>query len=78
MNYCAARVTKSEREKSRDIYITDAMRLIGENVARRVGGEYLSKRWADLTTVKKKNDGRSGEEIAADVITRCGLVVNEG
>lgn len=70
-------MAKSEREKSRDIYITDAMQLIGENVARRNGGGYLSKRWADLAVVKKNTDTRSGEEIAADVITKCGLVVNE-
>lgn len=77
LKYCAARIAKKEREYSRDIYITDALQICGENIAARSGGKYLKRRWADLATPRKNVDMRDGAEIAADVIKGCGLEVIE-
>lgn len=50
-------------------YTTDALRTIAQN-----GGSYPSKRFAELLDYEPK-DQRSGDEIVADVVARCGLVV---
>ena len=56
------------------MYITDVLRLIGENVAHSnlQGGSYISARWFETT---KPEDDRSADEIAMDVIKRAGLVI---
>lgn len=46
--------------------MTDAFRLMGENMA-------PSQRWADLFLEEQK-DTRSGDEIVLDVLKRSGLV----
>lgn len=61
-------------KKAQTIYVTDALRMISESAAKFGGGPYLKVRWADLAEPKKQ-DNRTGEEIAADVIRRAGLVV---
>lgn len=56
------------------IYISDALRIIGENTAKYAGGSYMNSRYVDIVSPKTK-DERTGEEIAADVIKRAGLEV---
>ncbi len=48
--------------------------LLGENTAKQVGGRHLKKRYIDIID-GKKDDGKTCEEIAADVIKRAGLAV---
>ena len=53
------------------VYVTDALKLLTEN-----GNLTLNVRFAELLEkLNKPQDNRSGEEIVADVIKRCGLVV---
>lgn len=56
------------------MYVTDALKLLGENTARYAGGSHMTQRWADVITPKKQ-DARTGAEIAADVIKKAGLKV---
>ena len=55
-------------------YLTDALRIIGENTAKYVGGSYLTVRWCELDKPREEEDG---DEIAADVIRRAGLRLTE-
>ena len=57
-------------------YITDALMLITENTARFISeGKYLTSRWVGEP---KKQDTRTGDEIAADVIKKAGIVFKGG
>lgn len=51
-------------------YITDSVKAMSEN-------NRLTLRWVDLIN-DSKADNRTGEEIAADVIGACGLVMGGG
>lgn len=53
-------------EKTYRIYVTDSLHLSGQN-------KYLTHRWLDMVKRKQAEDNRSGEEIAADIISRHGL-----
>lgn len=62
------------KEKRYRAYVTDALRLITENTAKFAGGSYIPIRWLDLESPQRmKEDARTGDEIAADVIMRIGL-----
>lgn len=57
-------------------YITDGLKDITESVSQAFGGNYLSVSFFDLIDNNKKQTiTRTGEEIAADVIKKAGLVV---
>lgn len=56
------------------IYVTDALRVIAENTAKFVGGCSIERRYIDVVKPKKQ-DNRTCEEITADIVARCGLVV---
>lgn len=60
------------REKAYRGYVTDVLRLIGENIATVARGSYITSRWLDLED-EKKPDNRSADEIAADIILKAGL-----
>lgn len=62
------------KRQTYQIYISDALRIIGENTAKYAGGSYMNSRYADIISPKTK-DERTGAEIAADVIKRAGLEV---
>lgn len=64
------------KEMSFRVFVTDTLRIIGENTARFAGGGYGQQRWYDIIT--KKPDNRTGDEIAADIIRKItGGVRNE-
>ena len=74
MRYVLARYRSYKRDLAYRIYLTDAQRTISENTAKRVAGVHITKRFASAMGYVKE-DTRSGEEIAADVIKKAGLVV---
>ena len=51
--------------------------MITKNTANFNGGEFIKAKFEDIVNPKPV-DNRPAEEIAADVIKRCGLVVKEG
>ena len=74
LRYCVARLNEREKTEAYRIYVTDALRVVSENTARYAGGGYIKARYADIIEPKKQ-DNRTCEEITADIIRRCGLVV---
>ena len=69
-----ARLNVKAKTEAYRIYVTDALRIVAENTARYAGGNYIKTRYADIIKPKKQ-DNRTCEEITADIIARCGLVV---
>ena len=68
--YAVGRVIKDEIYR---VYITDALRLIGKNVAELSGGGYLSNRYYDIIRTDQTEEEKTGDEIAAGVIASiCG------
>ena len=76
MRYVLAQYRREQEDKAYRIYVTDALRLISENTASSVGGKYITARFADVIAQPKEEDNRTCEEITAEIIARCGLVVN--
>ena len=74
LRYCVARYKREQEEKIYRVYVTDALRLTVENTAKFAGGNYIKARYIDIVEPKKQ-DNRTCEEITADIIQRCGLVV---
>lgn len=44
------------------MYVTDALRIIGENTAKYAGGSYLKARWTDIIHPPKE-ETRTADEI---------------
>ena len=65
MRYVLARIDKENREESYRIYITDSL-------YQQAQGMRLTSRYYDLMNPVPE-DKRTGDEIAADVIKKCGL-----
>ena len=76
MRYVLAQYRREQEDKAYRIYVTDALRLISENTASSVGGKYITARFADVIAPPREEDNRTCEEITAEIIARCGLVVN--
>lgn len=74
MRYATAKATAEAKLTAYRIYVSDALKVIGENTARFASGTYLTRRYADVVNTKKP-DTRTGEEIVADIIKKAGLVV---
>lgn len=71
-----ARLNEREKTEAYRIYVTDALRVVAENTAQYVGGNYIKARYADMIEPKKQ-DNRTCEEITADVVARCGLTIKK-
>lgn len=71
-----ARLNEKAKTEAYRIYVTDALRIVGENTAQYVGGDYIKARYADMIEPKKQ-DNRTCEEITADVVARCGLTIKK-
>ena len=71
-----ARLNERAKTEAYRIYVTDALRIAGENTARYASGNYIKARYADMIEPKKQ-DNRTCEEITADVVARCGLTIRK-
>lgn len=74
MRYVTTRYQSQQRDLAYRIYVTNCLRIITENTAKQVGGNYMTAKYEDLIKPKKK-DNRTGDEIAADVIKNAGIKV---
>ena len=74
MRYAMARYQSQQRDLAYRIYVSDCLRIISENTAKMGGGSYITAKFADIINPKPV-DGRTGEEIAADIIKRSGIEV---
>ena len=76
MLYVKAKILDDTEELIYKRYITDGLRDITEGVSQAFGGNCLTVSFFDLIdNNKKQTTTRTGEEIAADVIKKAGLVV---
>ena len=60
------------------VYVTDALRLICENTARFVNGNYLTIRFVDMIkpdSHEAEIDDRTAQEIVNDIVSRAGITV---
>lgn len=64
------------REKEYRIYVTDTLRLMGENAAQLSRGSYIQKRYAEIIDPPPE-DNRSGREIAEDVAKSAGITIKK-
>lgn len=55
--------------------MADGLKYVTESISQAFGGEYLYASFIDLIDNNKKQTTKTGEEIAADVIRKAGLVV---
>lgn len=67
MRYVSSRLQKEAREQAYRFYVSDCLKMISRNSARREGDEYMAARYSDIIQ-KKPQHNESGEEIAARVI----------
>ena len=74
MRYAMARYQSQQRDLAYRIYVTECLRMIGENAASGGGGSYMAVKFEDVINPKHV-DNRTGEEIAADIIKRAGIEV---
>lgn len=70
MRYVLSTYKREQKENAYRIYVTDSLQTAPQN-------KYVGYRWADLFNKRENNDGRSGDEIAAEVITKVGLSFKE-
>lgn len=70
VDYCVARFLEREKEKQYRTYIADVLMTLNNNVAKVLGGNVVTVKYADLN---KPVDTRSGDDIAVDVMTAAGL-----
>lgn len=75
----SARIEQEAERINYQIYVTDTLRAITQLCSRAVIGQAVEcERFVDFLQgiqQSQPEDGRTGEEIAADVIRRCGLKV---
>ena len=73
-DFCISLFQKEQEDKAVKIYYAECLRIITENTAKMGGGSYITAKLADIIN-PKQTDNRTGEEITAEIIPRCGLVV---
>ena len=74
IEHCVSAFTQYQADKVYRTYVTDALKHINKIVATQFGGSYMENRYSDFAYPKReKEDERSGDEIAADIIRRAGL-----
>lgn len=81
MEHVWAAYTQEAKEFSYKRYVSDVVRLIGENVFYLTKGEgagYYDAHWSDIVDPQKKEEQPlDGDAIALDIIKRAGLKFGE-
>ena len=74
MRYAIARFNQNQRDFAYRIYVSDSIRILTENTAKLVSGNYVTIRFVDM--IKQKNsENKTGEEIFAEVVGKAGIEV---
>ena len=66
MSAAPSLLNRLEKEKTYKAYITDALKLIAENNAKRVQGGYIKSRYIDIVDPMPK-ETRTSEEIISNI-----------
>lgn len=76
MLYVKAKILDDTEELIYKRYMADGLKYVTESISQAFDGKYLYVSFFDLIDNNKKQTvTKTGEEIAADVIKRAGLVV---
>lgn len=61
-----------QRDLAYRFYVTDTLQILCENSAKQSGGKMIKARFCDLLQRRseKSQDTRTGDEIAADILSR--------
>lgn len=74
--YVKAKILDDTEELIYKRYMADGLKYVTESISQAFGGKYLYMSFFNLIDDNKKQIvTKTGEEIAADVIKRAGLVV---
>lgn len=73
MRYAVARFKHEQERKAYRIYVSDALQIIGENLASSEK-KYLTKRYIDVIEPARE-ETRTCEEITSEIAERCGLTI---
>lgn len=68
IRYATERVRRDQEAEAYRLYIAESLRLAPQM-------KYMATGWNELVSRRAEQDGRSGDEIAIDVIQRAGLEV---
>ena len=77
IEHCISALLERKKKDTLDIYLADCLKNINEILAKTYGGSYSNQRYVELINPKKE-DKRTGDEIAADIIKRAGLRFSDG
>ena len=69
-------VKRQQEESAFRIYTAECLRTMTENTAKFAGGSFVQAKYSDLIDPKPQ-DNRTCEEITAEGVKRCGLVVKD-
>ena len=75
IQYVIAKLEEKKEETAYRVYLTDALKIIGENTAKFNGGSVMSKRYYDLAFNEKQEPEKTAEQILDEVIKNAGLEV---
>ena len=76
IEHCVSLFNRRQKEQIYRNYVTDTLKMINDNLTKIYGGQYMKTRYADMVEPKKQ-DTRTGDEIARDIIKRAGLKLRE-
>lgn len=76
MSYARARLAAEEEAYSHRLYIAEGLRVISENTARRVGGNYLSRAWQQPRSAPRPE--KPADVVAVEIINGAGLTFKGG
>lgn len=74
IDHCVTEFERESKELSYKIYVTNALKMVAENMAKYSNGSYPMQTWAEIIKPKPV-DTRTGNEIVADIISKAGLTL---
>lgn len=79
MDYARIRDEERVKEYTYRLYVSDALKLMGGNLAKAFGGEALGVRLYDLLERNTEpEDNRTGEEIIAEMRAKLAAMSEDG
>lgn len=76
IDHCICALKERRSQEAFRSYIADSAMYINQSIAKTLGGTYLEKRYSDLFKAERE-DERTGDEIALEVIRKAGLKVRQ-
>ena len=71
VDYCISLLRKKQEQRRFQVYLTDVLMILNNNIQHSFGGAKITQRYADYFT--KKEDTRTSKQIVQDTMRRAGL-----